>query len=82
MFQARSRPEASRRLTHTGRAVLALVVVEVTPSIIAAERLQLGPQSRPQQAVVVGKIHQRVIVHLIARHPVSHGNTLHNKVKC
>lgn len=67
--------------THTLRAVVVLCVVEVTLSIGAAEPLQLGPQPAPQQAVVVRKVHQRVIVHLVARHPVSHGNTLQDKDK-
>lgn len=52
--------------THTGRAVVALWVVEVTLSVGAAEPLQLGPQPAPQQAVVVRKVHQRVVVHLVA----------------
>lgn len=65
--------------THTVRAVLVLRVVEVTLFISTAECLKLSPQSSPQEAMVVRKIHQRVVIHLIARHPVSHGNTLQEK---
>lgn len=65
--------------THSGGAVLVLVVVEVAFVMAAAERLQLRPQLASQQAVVVGEVHQRVIVHLVTRHPVSHGNALQDK---
>lgn len=56
-------------------------MVEVALSLSAAECLELSPQSSAQEAVVVGKIHQRVIVHLVARHPVSHGNTLQERAQ-
>lgn len=65
--------------THTGRAVYVLVVVKVALLVAAAEQLQIAPQLTSQQAVVVGEVHQRVIVHLVTGHPVSHGNALQDK---
>lgn len=33
-----------------------------------------------KQAVVVGEVHQRVVVHLVARHSIPHGDALHHRL--
>lgn len=46
---------------------------------MAAESLELSPQSASQQSVVIGKVNQRVVVQLVTGKAVSHSDALLNR---